>query len=220
MKTKAVVLKLVILALQLASLVIIFLVHFRLVFWVDQTYSLENSDFALVAAMGLTLTPLALLAVVFYRWLKRRWTSSKPDVIALSFVLLFFGTMWTWGLFTLNKLLKHGHHASVIQSLQVIHKAQADFKTRHNRYATLRELIDTELLHPNLLKEEKIPGYRFSESDISTDTYCIHADRTMNGSGYRDFNLTESGDIRFIETRLKGTVPRGVGENLYSVEKE
>ena len=220
MKTNAIVLKIVIPALQLASLIIIFIVHFRLVVWAEQTYALENSDFALVAAIGLTLVPLALLATVFYRWLKRRWASTKLDVFVLSLVLLFFGTVWTWGIFTLNKFLKHGHHTSVIQSLEKIHKAQNDFRTIHNRYATLRELIDTDLLHPNLLKEEQIPGYRFSESDFSASTYCIHVDRTINGSGYRDFNMTESGEIRFIETRAKGTVRRGQGELLHNVTKQ
>ena len=208
---KAVLLKLAIDALQLASLAILFLIHVRFVMWAEETYSLENSDFAWAAAMLFTLISLALLSAVFYRTLKRLWAASKAQVIALGAVLFLIGIVGTLGVMQLNRFLKAGHHSTAIASLQQIQKAQNEFKAKYKKYATLQELVEVELIRPSYLTEEGTQGYKYSDTDISADTFCIHADRIKNGMGNKDFHVTESGDIRFIETRINGTVPRGQG---------
>ncbi len=219
MKTKAVLLKLAIIALQLASLAILFVVQVRLVIWAEQTYSLEKSNFPWTAAMLLTLIPLTLIAAIFYRTLKRLRTGSKAQVFILGAILFLVGVIGARGVMQLNNFLKAGNHSTAIASLQKIHKAQSDFKAKNNKYALLQELVDAKLIRPNYLTEEGTRGYKYSDTDISAETFCIHADRIKNGMGNKDFHVTESGEIRFIEAQVKGTVPRGQGKSFYSSEE-
>lgn len=220
MKTNAVVLKFVFPVLQLAAVAILFISYLGFVFWVDENYSPQNSDFALIATMGLTLIPLIFLALVFYSWVKGRWETDKTGVMVLGIFLFLGGILGTHTLMRLNTLLKYGHESSAIQALREIYRAQADFKMKYNRHATLQELIDTTYLHPSYAGEYKPRGYKLSVTDVSATTFCIHADRIKPGSGTRDFSLSETGDIRFINTRLKGTVARGQGELLYNLSEQ
>ncbi|HEX4947198.1 MAG TPA: hypothetical protein VFZ34_11065 [Blastocatellia bacterium] len=187
MKINAVVLKYAVLALQIASLAALFFVHGGIVLWVEDAYPVENSDFVGIAIIGLTLIPMGLLAVLFHRPLKRRWTTSRISVIALGSVLFVWGLAYTWGFFTVSKFIKYGHESTVIASLEEIYRAQIGFKAETGRYATLQELVDKTFLHPSYLSEKKLPGYKLSESGIAADTFCIHADRVKDSMGNRDF---------------------------------
>jgi hypothetical protein len=203
------------LVLKLLPVAALFFAHFYFVVWAEQNHALLNSDFAWPAAMGITLIPLLLLAAIFNRYLKRQWATSQAGVIILGIFLFCFGLGWTWTLSRLNTLLRHGREAQAIHFVREIYQAEVEFKAKNKRYATLPELIDATFLQQNNLDEKK--GYKVFITDVSTDAFCIHADRVKSGDGNRDFLLTESGEIRFIETRLRGTVQRGQGELLYNL---
>jgi hypothetical protein len=219
MKTKAVLLKLEafieFLFLKLAPLVIIFFAHLHLVNWTEGIFNWEDADYPWIAAMLLTLIPLMLIAGIFHRTVSNSWKLSKWSVIFPAIILLFIGTCGSRALMQLNNYLKAGHHTAAIYSLQEIHKAQMAFKARKNTYATLQELAEAGLIDSGLLDEKGVSGYRFFNSDINSDTFCIHANRVKNGMGNKDFHITESGEIRFIKARIKGTVPRGQGTSLF-----
>lgn len=201
--------------LKLVPLAIVLIAYLYFVGRTEQDYAFENADYPWVATMLLTVIPLMLIAAIFYRTLKGLWIASKAQVIALGIVLFFIGMAGTRVVMQLNNPIRIGHHPTVIASLQEIYRAQNQFKTTYKKYATLQELVEVELLRPNYLSEDGVRGYKYSGSDISADTFCIHADRVKSGMGNRDFNITESGEVRFIETRVKGTVPRGQGEKAF-----
>lgn len=101
-----------------------------------------------------------------------------------------------------------------IGTLRTIHGVQVTFKARYGRFGTLKELADAGLISPHYASGKPIRGYIYSDSDVSENTFCIHADRQSNDAGESDFSLTESGDIYFIRSKAKGTVPRGAGKKM------
>ncbi len=203
-------------ALKLIPLILLFLCYINFVSWVEETFFFERTVYPWVVAMILTGLPASLIVALFYRSLKRSWQSSKPQVVFFFIVLFLLGTIGSRVLMQLNGYLRFEHDSGAIASLQEIYQAQYDFKTTHKKYATLQELVEAQLIQPSLLGKEGTRGYKYSDSDISATTFCLHADRIKNGTGNRDFLITESGEIRFIETRIKGTVTRGGGKRLYS----
>lgn len=120
----------------------------------------------------------------------------------------------------LNHFFKAGYESVAISSLKKLYVAQHKFKAINKKYATLRELAEAQLIPQSFLHEEGTRGYNYSVSDISALTFCLHADRIKNGMGNRDFLLTESGELCYIVTRIKGTVLKGTGEKLYSIEEQ
>ena len=63
-------------------------------------------------------------------------------------------------------------------------------------------------------ENQVVSGYCFSSSDVSSKTFCIHADRAKKSSGERDFNISEDGEVRMIYSEIIGTVARGKGKLL------
>ncbi|MCI0660715.1 MAG: hypothetical protein L0220_06550 [Acidobacteria bacterium] len=59
-----------------------------------------------------------------------------------------------------------------------------------------------------------ISGYVYSSSDVTAETYCVHADRANDKCGYRDYIICEDGVIRFAESEIKGTLKPGEGKAL------
>jgi hypothetical protein len=100
------------------------------------------------------------------------------------------------------------------QILRTINRSQEqDFATR-SRFATLEELAESGMVDTAIANGSPISGYIYSCSDITTKTYCVHADRANGKCGYRDFIVCEDGVIRFVESEAKGAVRRGEGQPM------
>ena len=134
------------------------------------------------------------------------------SLIELLIVISIIGIMAAVAIPRLNAYLKQGRETAAIQSLQEIHRAQASYYSSRGKYGTLNNLVESELLRPNYGEGKTIGGYTYSTSDVSTNTFTVHADRASDGDGYSDFNVTEKGDIYKIESKTKGSVPRGQGQ--------
>lgn len=120
----------------------------------------------------------------------------------------------------LQKSLKVGRETVVITSLNSIHQAEAAYYSSKNKYGTLHDLAEAQLLRKNIATEKTVAGYLLSESEITEKTYCMHATRESAGSGNRDFNITESGVINYLEGRTPIIVPRGEGTPMTGAESQ
>jgi hypothetical protein len=107
---------------------------------------------------------------------------------------------------------KSGRDSAAIQTLGTIRNVQAEYRTIHSRFATLEELAASGMIDAKYATGGPISGYVYSTSDITAETYCIHADRANGKCAYRDFVVCEDGVIRFIESETKGAVRRGEGQ--------
>ena len=115
---------------------------------------------------------------------------------------------------TLQNQLKGRREEAAVKALRAIHESEQQFQASKNRYGTLKELADAGLLDKSYASGQPINQYIFTDSEVGTYRYCVHADREYNGSGNRDFNITERGIISYIESKTKGTVQRGTGTPL------
>jgi hypothetical protein len=113
-----------------------------------------------------------------------------------------------------NHHYKSGRDSAAIQTLYAIHNVQAQYQTIHSRFATLEELAAKGMIDAKYSARRPISGYIYSSSDITAETYCVHADRANGRCGYRDFVVCDDGIIRFIESETKGAVRRGEGQPL------
>ncbi len=104
--------------------------------------------------------------------------------------------------------------AAAIQFLQQIHRNEAGFYLAKKRFANLNELVEAGLLPKKYQENQVVNGYRFSSSDVSSETFCIHADRVRKSVGDQDFNVSEDGEVRRIISETIGTVARGAGTLL------
>jgi Tfp pilus assembly protein PilE len=112
----------------------------------------------------------------------------------------------------LQRSLRHARETSALNSLMEIYRAEAKFQAAKNRYATLKELVTEGLIQKNYADGKTIYGYNFTDSDITAKTFTIHAVREQVGYGYRDFHITEIGDVYYLESReIAGKIPRGRG---------
>jgi len=112
---------------------------------------------------------------------------------------------------SLQHYLKSGRETAAIQSLRRIHESQAQYNVTKGRFGTLKELVEDDLLDKSYTSGKPISGYIYTDSEVSADTYCVHADREKNEIGERDFNITETGVVHYIKSDTKGTIPRGQG---------
>ena len=100
------------------------------------------------------------------------------------------------------------------QTLRTIHNSQAQYYATRSRFATLGELAASEMIDTAHANSSPISGYVYSSSDVTVETYCVHADRANDKCGSRDFVICEDGIIRFIESETKGAVRRGEGKPI------
>jgi len=112
--------------------------------------------------------------------------------------------------------LKQGRETATINSLRAIHNNEMQFKELNSRFATLEDLAKTSLLDRTYAGGSAVSGYTYSSSDVSGDTYCVHAVRTSGAVGHRDFIVCEDGIIRFVESKTPSVVKRGKGSALDS----
>jgi hypothetical protein len=102
-----------------------------------------------------------------------------------------------------------GRNSAAVQTLRTIYIIQSQYYATHSRFATMEELDASGMIDSEYASRRPIFGYIYSSSDITTKTYCVHADRANGKCGYRDFVICEDGVIRFIESESKGAVRRG-----------
>lgn len=105
---------------------------------------------------------------------------------------------------------------NALMVLKKLYQSEFKFKEKRGRFGTLAELAAEGLEGKPLAEGKVILGYIFTSSDVTDTTFCLHADRAQNTSGFRDFNLTETEEYRSIKSELKGTVLRGQGNNAFS----
>ena len=114
----------------------------------------------------------------------------------------------------LQTFLKQGRETAAVASIQEIHRAEASYYSRKGKYTNLNDLVTEDSLNKNYAEGKTITGYVYTTSDVSANTFTIHADRASDGDGFSDFNITEKGDVYKIENKTKGTVARGQGQLL------
>lgn len=148
--------------------------------------------------------------------LKRR-TASGFSLIELLIVISIIGILAAVAIPSLQNYLKTGRETGAIESLKSIHNSEAHYNSLKNKYGTLQELTEGGFITDKSYASGKaVSQYVYSDSDIGVDAYCVHADRQSNGSGNKDFNITEDGIVYFIEGKTKGTVAKSAGTPISS----
>lgn len=136
------------------------------------------------------------------------------SLIELLIAITIIGIMAAVAVPGLLSYLKTGRETAAISSLKTIHNSQSQFQAVRGRFGTLKELADNDLLEKSYASGQPINGYMYTDSDVSADTYCVHADRVSDSTANRDFNITDRGIVSYIESKTKGTVARGEGFQL------
>jgi prepilin-type N-terminal cleavage/methylation domain-containing protein len=112
---------------------------------------------------------------------------------------------------------KTGRESAAMQTLGTIHKAQVMYHTRKQRFGTLKELNEAGLIISSYVNGAAVSGYIFSSAaEVTQDKYCVQATRQAPSSAYKDFNVTEDGTIRFVESNTPTPIPHGEGAPLAS----
>jgi hypothetical protein len=193
------------------------------------SYSFIFSDSERLSITGLILEAflfLTLLFLLFFTLLKignflfrmifrKARLYDLKDKIFISGVV--FASSFLMFVLLVPKLLNvdsMGKETAAIQALQEIHRSEAAFYSNKKRFANLDELVDAGLLGKNYRENQVVSGYRFSTTDVTKQTFCIHADRAKKSSGNGDLNIAEDGEVRVINAETIGTVARGKGRLL------
>jgi len=169
---------------------------------------------ALIALFGLLIGITALLRSmrIENQQTERRRAIGGISVSLLVSIPLLFGLITEYRQRPSRGRL--GRDTAALNVLRSVHKGQADFIQLKGRFGTLKELADSGLIEKEYALGKPISGYIYSDTDISSDTYCVHADRESGNSGYGDYNIMESGEIRYIRSETNGTVPRDGGTKM------
>ena len=115
----------------------------------------------------------------------------------------------------LLKRLQNGRESAAIQTLRTIHIGQAEFQTKKQRFGTLKELNEAGLIHSSFVNGRAVSGYIYTSAPgITQDKYCVQATRQASSIASRDFNLSEDGAIRFVESKTPRPVACGEGVPL------
>src|SRR5687767_12199051 len=124
-----------------------------------------------------------------------------------------FGILAAIAVPKLNESIKMGREVEAASSLATIYEYQMRFKETNSKFATLKELAEAGLLDKTYADGLPISGYVFLISDLSDKTFCVHADRTSDNAGTRDFIVCEDGAVRSKASKTRGTVKRGEGDS-------
>ncbi len=103
---------------------------------------------------------------------------------------------------------------AAIQTLRTIYNNQAQFQAMTNCFGTLKDLANAGLIDDYFANGTTISGYKYSFSDVTTDTYCVCAYRANPQCGDRDFIVCEDGEIRYVRTPTARILKRGEGMPL------
>jgi type IV pilus assembly protein PilE len=139
------------------------------------------------------------------------------SLMELMIVIAIIGILGSIAVPAYMRAMRSGRETAAMKSLQTIHNAQVSYNSTKGKYADLKALADDDFLQDKSYASGRaVNQYIYTATDVSADTYTAHADRESAGAGYKDFNITESGIVHYIENKAKGTVPRGQGVPLTS----
>jgi type IV pilus assembly protein PilE len=139
------------------------------------------------------------------------------SLMELMIVIAIIGILGSIAVPAYMRAMRSGRETAAIKSLQTIHNAQVSYNSTKGKYADLKALAEADFLQDKSYASGRaVNQYVYSASDVTADTYTAHADRASAGAGYKDFNITESGLVHYIEAKANGTVPRGQGVPMTS----
>jgi prepilin-type N-terminal cleavage/methylation domain-containing protein len=140
------------------------------------------------------------------------------SLVELLIVIAIIGILAAVAVPQLLKTLSSGKDTAAIRNLQTIHTNQAQFVGRRQRFATLKELTEDGILDPSYSTGAPVSGYTYiSAPEVTSDRYCVQATRESPDTGTRDFNIDQSGIIRYIESKTPAPVPCGEGTPISNV---
>jgi len=140
------------------------------------------------------------------------------SLIELLIAITIIGIMAAVAIPNLLSYLRKGRETAAISSLKTVHQAQTQYQSNRGRFGALKELAAEGILDKQYASGQPINGYIYTDSDVTPDTYTVHADRQNDGTATRDFNITEEGVVFYKESKTKGTVARGEGSAYSSTE--
>ena len=167
-------------------------------------------------------TLVAIIVATAFIYLTRPTShyGGSPGIWTLGIVVAFIGFgMVHLLLGTMPRRMAHINESNALGVLENLYKAEFKFREKTQRFGTLAELANEGLVGQPLAAGKTIWGYQFTSSDVTDKTFCIHADRVENITGFRDFNITETEDYRSIKSDIKGTVLRGQGQDAFDYSK-
>lgn len=144
----------------------------------------------------------------------RRKVQAGFSLVELLIVITIIGIIIAVAVPKTLDMLRSGRESGAIQNLRTMNNNQALYHSRHGKYATLKELVDEKLLDGSYASGQSVKGYIFTSTEADGAQYCIQATRENGGSGFKDFNITEDGIIRFSEGKSPTPLPYGEGTSL------
>ncbi len=158
---------------------------------------------------------VAVIVAALFIYLARP-TSRRAGIWTIGIIVaLFCSAMTPIILDVMPRRLAHLNENNALGVLENLYKAEFQFREKKKRFGTLAELAGEGLVGLPLAQGKTIWGYKFSSSEITDETFCLHADRTENTSGFHDFNITETEEYRSLKSDIKGTVLRGQGQDPF-----
>jgi hypothetical protein len=136
---------------------------------------------------------------------------------AVSLLLtLFFGILAAVAIPRVLKNLQIGRQFEAAQTLIIIQINQTQFQATRQGFGTLKELSEAGYIDSKYASGATVNGYIYaSVGETTKDKYCIQATRqSPSYTEGKDFNVTEDGGIRFVESKTPSPVACGQGSPL------
>lgn len=137
------------------------------------------------------------------------------SLIELLIVVAIIAILATVAVPKLLKSLETGRESSAIQTLRTVHNSQATYQATKQRFGTLKELNEAGHLDSNYSNGSPVSGYIYTSApEVTQDKYCVQATRQAASTASKDYNVTEDGTVRFVESKSPGPIPHGEGVPL------